>query len=92
MIKIEIDSQEVRELKGLSAKSNKPYHLRIQHGYAFIVGPDGKPNKYPEKFEFMLEAEQAPYPNGVYALHPSALGVRDGRLTLTGAVLAPVKS
>lgn len=91
MIKIEIDSQELREFKGVSAKNNKPFHLRIQSGYAFIVGPDGKPNKYPEKFELMLENDQAPYPSGVYTLHPSAIGVRDGRLTL-GVNLTPVKS
>lgn len=92
MIKIEIDSQEIRELKGTSTKSNKPYHLRIQNGYAFIVGPDGKPNKYPEKFEFMLDADQAPYPSGIYQLHPSAITVREGRLALSGVDLAPVKA
>ena len=91
MIKIEIDNPTVREMQGMSAKTNKPYHLRIQEGYAFIVGPDGKPNKYPEKFEFMLDKDQAPFPTGTYHLHPSAIGVRDGRLTITTA-LAPVKA
>lgn len=91
MLKIEIDTAEVREFQGTSAKTNKPYHLRIQSGYAFIVGPDGKPAKYPEKFEFMLEHDQAAYPPGLYQLHPSAIGVRDGRLTITTA-LAPVKA
>lgn len=91
MIKIEIDTADVRELQGTSAKTNKPYHLRIQSAYAFIVGPDGKPNKYPEKFEFMLDADQVPFPPGLYQLHPSAIGVRDGRLTLSTA-LAPVKA
>jgi len=91
MIKIEIDTPDVREIKGVSPKTNKPYHLRIQHGYAFIVGQDGKPSKYPEKFEFMLDGDQSPYPVGLYTLHPGAIGVREGRLTLTTA-LAPVKS
>lgn len=91
MIKIEIDSQTLREIKGVSPKTSKPYHLRIQSGYAFIVGPDGKPAKYPEKFELMLDGDQVPYPTGIYTLDPTAIGVRDGRLTLTPS-LAPVKS
>lgn len=91
MIKIEIDNAAVRELKGTSAKTNKDYHLRIQEAYAFIVGPDGKPNKYPEKFEFMLDKDQLPFPPGVYQLHPSALSVREGKLHLSTA-LAPVKA
>ena len=90
MIKVEIDSQDLREIKGVSPKTNKPYHLRIQSGYIFIVGADGKPGKYPEKFEFMLDSDQVPFPPGLYQLHPSAIGVRDGRLTISTA-LAPVK-
>jgi hypothetical protein len=91
MIKIEIETDEVRKLEGVSAKTNKAYSLRIQFGYAFIVGPDGKPNKYPEKFEFFLDKEQAPYPAGLYQLHPSAIGISDGRLSVTAA-LAPLKA
>lgn len=91
MIKVEIDSQDLREIKGVSPKTNKPYHLRIQSGYIFIVGADGKPGKYPEKFEMMLEADQLPHPSGVYQLHPSAISVRDGRLAISPA-LTPVKS
>lgn len=91
MIKIEIDSQDLREIKGTSAKTNKPYHLRIQECYAHIVDANGKPNKYPEKIEVMLEADQAPWPNGFYTLHPSALLVRDGRLHLEPRFV-PVKS
>jgi hypothetical protein len=89
MIKIEIESTDLREFKGVSAKNNKPYHLRMQSAYAFIVGPDGKAAKYPEKFELMLDADQTPYPAGVYQLHPSAISVRDGRMTITPN-LAPV--
>lgn len=91
MIKIEIDSSEVRELHGQSKATGKAYHLRIQSGYAFVIGPDGKPARYPERFEFILDADQAPYPAGLYQLHPSAIRVRDGRLTLAAVALAPVK-
>lgn len=91
MIKIEIESSEVREFSGQSKATGKAYHLRIQSGYAFVVGPDGKPARYPERFEFILDADQAPYPAGLYQLHPSAIRVRDGRLTLAAVALAPVK-
>lgn len=91
MIKFEIESQDLRELKGISAKTSKPYHIRIQEAYAFIVDSNGKPAKYPEKFELMLEAEQAAWPIGFYTLHPSALSVRDGRLHIEPR-FAPVKA
>lgn len=91
MIKVEIESSEVRELSGQSKATGKAYHLRIQSGYAFVVGPDGKPARYPERFEFILESDQAPFPAGLYQLHPSAIRVRDGRLTLAAVALAPVK-
>ena len=91
MIKIEIESSEVRDLRGESKATGKAYHLRIQSGYAFVVGPDGKPARYPERFEFILDGDQAPYPDGLYQLHPSAIRVRDGRLTLAAVALAPVK-
>lgn len=91
MIKIEIESSEIRELSGQSKATGKAYHLRIQSGYAFVTGHDGKPAKYPERFEFILDTDQAPYPPGLYQLHPSALAVRDGRLTLSSVALAPVK-
>lgn len=91
MIKIEIESSEVRELSGQSKATGKAYHLRIQSGYAFVTGPDGKPARYPERFEFILDVDQAPYPAGLYQLHPSAIRVRDGRLTLAAVALAPVK-
>lgn len=92
MIRIEIETPDVRVMEGVSAKTNKPYNLRIQTGYAFIIGPDGKPAKYPEKFEFMLDKDQTPYPAGVYQLLPSAVGVdRDGRLSIAPRI-APVKA
>lgn len=91
MIKIEIESSEVRELRGESKATGKAYHLRIQSAYAFVTGRDGKPKRYPEAFDFILDADQAPYPPGIYTLHPSALAVRDGRLTLASVALAPVK-
>lgn len=91
MIRIEIESPEVREFSGQS-KAGKPYTLRVQSGYAFVVGRDGKPQRYPERIEFVLNDQTPPYPAGMYQLHPSALTVRDGRLVLATVALVPLKA
>lgn len=90
MLKIEIDTAAVRELKGTSKTTGKPYHLRIQQAYAFIVDDKGNPAKYPEKFEVSLSEDQTPFPPGFYTLHPSAISVREGRLSISPR-FAPAK-
>lgn len=90
MIQIQITSPDIREMKGIGKTSGKPYHMRIQTGYAFIVSPDGAIADFPDKFEIALEADQSPYPRGKYTLQPSAVYVsRDGRLNVAPR-LAPV--
>lgn len=90
MIRIQITSPEIREMKGVGKTSGKPYHMRFQTGYAFIVDKDGVVGDFPDKFEIVLDADQVPYPRGAYSLQPSALFVsRDGRLEVRPR-LAPV--
>lgn len=90
MFAITITSPNIVERQGVGKVSNKPYHLRIQTGYLHTVGDDGNPNEIPDKFEFLLDKDQAPYPRGRYQLHPSAVQVsRDGGLEVR-ARLAPV--
>ncbi len=90
MIKIRITSNEIREMKGVGKTSGKPYHLRMQTGYAFTVDPSGAIAEFPDKFEIMLEDGQFPYQRGEYTLQPSAVYVnRDGRLEVRPR-LAPV--
>lgn len=91
-ITIAITSPETREMKGVGKTSNKPYHFFIQTGYAFTVDKDGVQADFPDKFEFVLEDGQQPYPRGKYTLQPSALFVsRDGKLAVTPR-LTPVAS
>lgn len=91
MIKVTIAQTTVRELKGTSKTSGKPYHMRFQNAYAHTVDKDGNAPPYPEKFEINLDADQAAYPPGDYQLHPSSLYIdRDGRLAVS-ARLAPLK-
>lgn len=93
MIKIAITSPDIREMKGIGKASGKPYHMRIQTGYAFTINPaDGSVADFPDKFEIALEESQPPYPRGTYTLQPSAVFVsRDGRLEVRPR-LAPVPS
>lgn len=90
MINVAITSPDIREMKGVAKASGKPYHMRIQTGYAFTVAADGTIADFPDKFEIALDADQVPYPRGKYTLQPSAVFVsRDGRLEVRPR-LAPV--
>lgn len=81
MIKIQITSSDIREMKGIGKTSGKPYHMRFQTGYAFTIDQSGVVSEFPDKFEITLEDGQVPYARGTYQLQPSAVFVnRDGRL------------
>lgn len=91
MIRVTVAQSTVRELKGVSKTSGKPYHMRFQSGYAHTVDRDGNTPPYPEKFEIMLGSEDVAYVPGEYTLHPSAVYVdRDGRLAVSPR-LTPIK-
>jgi len=92
MIRITVFDQPIREQKGVGRESQKPYHLRIQTAYVHAVDKSGTPLPVPEKFEILLESDQAPYGAGDYTLHPSALYVdRQGRLAVAPR-LTPIKA
>lgn len=79
--KITITKPDLNVVEGVSAKSGKPYKLRIQTGYLHSVGDDGVVCDFPDKFEFILADGQEAYARGHYTLSPSAIQVsRDGRL------------
>lgn len=81
MIKITVAQTTVKEVKGVSKTSGKPYHMRFQSAYAHTVDAQGNQPPFPEKFEVILDTDAAPYAPGEYTLHPSALYIdRDGRL------------
>lgn len=65
MRKVEIQSTEVRERRGTSAKNGKPYCIRSQNAYLHPI--DGTKG-YPEKFELTLDDDQAAFSVGVYEL------------------------
>lgn len=90
MIKIEVTSAEVRTKSGTSARTGKPYNIREQDAYAYTVGRDGQPQKYPQKIVINLGDDQAPYPLGMYQPAAESFYVdRFGGLSL-GLVLKPL--
>jgi len=89
MIQIRVLSDAVTERKGTSAASGKPYHIRMQTGYASVIAEDGSIAEIPEKFEMFLNTDEKPYPRGLYNLAPSSVYVRDGKLQISPR-LAPV--
>lgn len=90
MIKIIVTSPDISEKKGIGKVSGKPYHLRIQKCHAFTVDASGVVAEFPDKFETMLDADQAPYPRGTYTLAPNSVYVnREGSLDIR-ARLVPV--
>jgi hypothetical protein len=91
MIRITVAQTTVRELKGTSKTTGRPYHMRFQNGYAHTVDKDNNAPPFPEKFEISLDTDQSAYAPGDYQLHPSAVYVdRDGRLAIS-ARLTPLK-
>lgn len=92
MLKVTVAQTTVKEVKGVSKTSGKPYHMRFQSAYAHTVDKEGNPPPFPEKFEIILDHDALAYPPGEYTLHPSALYVdRDGRLACSPR-LTPAKA
>lgn len=91
MIKITVAQTTVKEVKGTSKSTGKPYHMRFQTAYAHTLDKDGNAPPYPEKFEVILETDAPAYAVGDYTLSPSALYIdRDGRLACSPR-LTPIK-
>lgn len=88
MIEIEVRTDEVRTVTGVSKRTGQPYTIRDQEGYAFTCDKDGKPKPYPERVSLSLEDNQPPYKPGRYILSPGSVYVGDfGRLMLGRPVL-----
>lgn len=81
MIKIRILTDKTQHLKGIGRSSGKPYDMHIQTAYAFTIDRDGTVSEIPEKFEFVLDQDQSPFPRGDYTLTPDAVYIdRNGRM------------
>ena len=75
MLRVIVESAEVREKTGVSTRTQKPYRIREQGAYVFILGEDGKEKKFPSQLKISLEDNQPPYAPGEYRLSLSSLYV-----------------
>ena len=76
-MRIEIKSDKVQEISGIAKLSQKPYLIRKQSGYAYVVDEAGQPQPYPESIDINLDREQPAYPPGVYLVLDSSFYVGD---------------
>lgn len=89
MIRIIVESDQIRTINYTDKKGN-PRQLRAQEARAYLVGPDGKPSEFPDKFEFLLNSEQTPYQRGTYALDPRSVFIDGDKKLRVAPVLLPV--
>lgn len=83
MIRITVPALPVRNIKGTSTRTNKPYDMNVQTVYCHVSDLAGEPLPFPEKSEVVLDQGQAPYAPGEYTLSPASLYVdRNGRLAV----------
>jgi hypothetical protein len=75
MIRIEIKSTEIFPFSGISQKTGKPFSIRNQEAYAFIVDSHGNSRPYPDMIKISLDEQQLPYPVGFYTLKPESIFV-----------------
>lgn len=90
MIKIEIASTDVGVKSGVAVKTGKPYSIREQQAFAYVLDRDGQPQKYPQAIRINLRDDQAPYAVGLYTVDPRSFYVdRFDNLALGLVIRAP---
>jgi len=88
-LKVEIESNEVNTKSGTS-KQGKAFSLREQAGYIYTLDDQGKQQRHPQAFKFIIDGEQDPYAPGMYTLDMSCLYVgRFGQLEVGHVKLKP---
>lgn len=91
MIRIEIESAEVKTKSGIAAKSGKPYSIREQQGWAYTMGRDGKALRHPVKCSLTLRDDQNAYPPGNYTLSPASIYTNKFDQFEVSPVLEPIQ-
>ncbi len=92
MISIEIKSTNISTRTGMSKRTNQPYTMRSQEGWALLHSSAG-PQPYPTRIELNLEEGQPPFQPGTYMLDPASLYVGQfSKLSLGRLLLSPVSA
>ena len=76
-MRIEIKSDKVQEISGIGKASGKPFTIRKQSGYAYVVDDNGQPQPYPESIDLNLDREQLAYAPGMYVVLDASFYVGD---------------
>lgn len=83
LIKITVPALPIRNQKGISKVTQKPYDMNFQTVYAHTADAAGQPLPFPEKTELILDTGAAAYAPGDYTLSPNSLYVdRKGNLSV----------
>lgn len=96
MIKVTVLDTPIRNMKGVSKTSGRPYDLDFQTVWLHTVSPDGTVSPFPEKTEIILDRDQAtgktvPYLAGEYSLHPSSIRLNQKGEPEVALRLVPMK-
>ena len=87
MVKVEVVTSVFDMKSGTSARTGKPYSIREQEAWAYLVGADGKPHPHPQKIKITLGDDQQPYQPGNYILSPASLYVdKYGQLSIRASL------
>lgn len=89
MFRVIVESAEVTEKRGIAAKTGKPYQIREQEVYVYLLDGQGVEKKFPSAIRVGLD-DSPPYAPGEYRLSPDFLHVGDfGRLMVGRIRLVP---
>lgn len=97
MLRVVVESAAVVEKSGTSVKTGRPYRIREQEVYVYLVDDAGVEKKFPSAMRIGLEEGPA-YPVGEYLLSPACLYVGKfdqlvvGRVSLKPRQSAGMKS
>lgn len=86
MIKIEVQPG----VRSITSKTGRAF--RVVTAYAATLDQSGQPNKYPQRFEFILGRDEPEPAPGVYTLAPASLYVNDKGNLAIAPKLVPVPS
>lgn len=85
MLRVIVESAEVSEKSGIAAKSGKPYRIREQECYVYLVDQHGTEKKFPAPMRVGLD-DAPPYQPGEYRLSPECLYVGDFSRLMVGRI------
>ena len=91
MLRVHVESSAVTEKSGTSAKTGKPYRIREQEVFVYLMDSEGVEKRFPTACRVGLD-DQPPYPPGTYTLRPDCLYVGNfGQLMVGRVTLVPRK-